>query len=74
MNIDVVIVSCKTPNLIEVAIKRFVKFCTSNFNLKFIILSFLTVLLIPGCGSDSNTLDDKYRGYWKNGKFRFIIS
>lgn len=38
MNIDVVIVSCKTPNLIEVAIKSFVKFCTSNFNLKFIIV------------------------------------
>ena len=28
-------------------------------NLKFIILSFLTVLLIQGCASDSNTLDDK---------------
>ena len=28
-------------------------------NLKFIILSVLTVLLIPGCGSDSKTLDDR---------------
>ena len=28
-------------------------------NLKFIILSLLTVLLISGCSSDSNSLDDK---------------
>ena len=28
-------------------------------NLKFTILSFLTILLIASCSSDSNTLDDK---------------
>ena len=28
-------------------------------NLKFTVLSFLTILLIASCGSDSNTLDDK---------------
>ena len=28
-------------------------------NLKFIILLFLTILLIPGCSSDSKTLDDE---------------
>ena len=28
-------------------------------NLKFTLLAFLTVLLISGCSSDSNTLDDK---------------
>ena len=38
MNIDVVIVSCKTPNLVEIAIKSFIKFCTSVFNLNFIIV------------------------------------
>ena len=27
--------------------------------LNFTLLAFLTVLLIPGCGGDSNTLDDK---------------
>ena len=37
-NLDIVVVSYKTPELIEIVIKSFQKFVTSDFNLRFIII------------------------------------